>query len=59
MKGCGVYMIENPVGQIYIGASKNLENRHYSYTKGVCYSNRPMDKQRGICTQTLKAHYSK
>lgn len=28
---CGVYKIENPLGQIYIGASKNIIQRYFKY----------------------------
>lgn len=32
MKNCGVYMVVNPLNQVYIGASKNLKNRTKCYT---------------------------
>lgn len=44
MNGCGVYMAENPIGQVYIGASVNLKLRYASYNNGACYTRRPMDK---------------
>lgn len=31
---CGIYKVENPLGQIYIGSSKNIIQRYQSYKRG-------------------------
>lgn len=35
---CGVYMIKNPSGNLYIGSSKNIENRFSYYRRLRCKS---------------------
>lgn len=38
VKLCGIYKITNPIGQVYIGSSKNITNRWSSYKK--CLQNK-------------------
>ena len=33
LKGCGIYLITNPNGEKYVGATKNLEQRFNDYKR--------------------------
>lgn len=39
---CGIYRITSPVGKIYIGQSKNFEQRFYDYRTGKCPQQRKL-----------------
>ena len=40
----GIYKITNPIGQVYIGQSINIEKRFYTYKSGNCFRQKKIFK---------------
>lgn len=43
MEDCGIYMVTNPINEVYIGASRSLENRKQHYRYRPFSFSRPID----------------